>query len=78
MSTGAVPSRPSSHPSAGGETRPQTRLRWWGLVLPVLAFAVLLMLMPAGGAHATEVAQQAPWQPVVGLMERLGHLLFAG
>ncbi|MEU2153421.1 hypothetical protein ABZ532_00100 [Streptomyces sp. NPDC019396] len=44
-------SRTRTHaPAVGG---PDVRLPWWALVLPVIAFAVLLVLMTASGeAHA--------------------------
>ncbi|GGX78581.1 hypothetical protein [Streptomyces minutiscleroticus] len=56
------------HPATTGGA--ETRLRWWALALPALAFAVLLLLMahpadaPAAGAepalaHFLERVQQA-------------------
>ncbi|MGA5409199.1 hypothetical protein ACPCSC_18275 [Streptomyces lavendulocolor] len=48
-----------------------TRLPWWAVVLPVLAFAVLFGLIAGGGeAHATD------GDPAVGrILERIQHTL---
>jgi len=77
MSTGTAPVRSRSQSQVGGP-QPQTRLRWWGLLLPVVAFALLLALLSAGDTHAAAAEQQAAWQPVVDLLRRIGHALAAG
>ncbi|MEV8457344.1 hypothetical protein AB0467_02390 [Streptomyces sp. NPDC052095] len=41
----------TTHPATGGV---DVRLPWWGIALPALAFAVLLLLIVSPGeAHAT-------------------------
>jgi hypothetical protein len=52
-------------------TRPaQTRLPWWALALPALAFAVLLALVAAPGASAAPAAE-----PLAALFDRILRLL---
>ncbi|GAB3648578.1 hypothetical protein [Streptomyces sparsus] len=44
-------------PSTRASSQTSTRLRWWTLALPVLAFLVLLALLTGGGeAQASETA----------------------
>jgi hypothetical protein len=52
-----------------------TRLPWWALVLPVLAFAALLTLV-GGSAHADSGAFTGPLGRIpAGLVGALVHLL---
>ncbi|MGA4799657.1 hypothetical protein [Streptomyces lavendulocolor] len=57
--------------AAGTAVTAVTRLPWWAVVLPVLAFAVLFGLIAGGGeAHATD------GDPAVGrILERIQHTL---
>ncbi len=61
-------------PAPRGATSPRTtagapvRLPWWAVVLPALAFAVLLAVVAQGGGHAEAVAASQP------LTEIAGHL----
>lgn len=61
MSTQAVPSRTprnrAARPAAGSGT--QTRLPWWALALPALAFAALLALVAGPGAAEASAAEPA-------------------
>jgi hypothetical protein len=49
--------RPAAYDSGAGRTptaaRAQTRLPWWAVALPVLAFAALLALLSGGPAQAS-------------------------
>ncbi|MBM9505703.1 hypothetical protein [Actinacidiphila acididurans] len=45
----------------GGGPGAQTRLPWWALALPALAFAVLLALFTGGGADASTAASSGDW-----------------
>ncbi|MGW7052094.1 hypothetical protein [Streptomyces sp. NPDC054887] len=57
-----------THPPAPGIG---TRLPWWAVALPMLAFAVLLLLIAGPGE-----AQAAPGDPAVThLVERVRHTL---
>ncbi|MFE1047988.1 hypothetical protein ACFW5S_19620 [Streptomyces olivaceus] len=63
------PRGPGAHRTTGSGT--ETRLPWWALALPVLAFMTLLLLIlnPAD-------AQAAAEQPgIVHLLERLQQLI---
>jgi hypothetical protein len=40
-------------PRTGKAAAAQTRLPWWAVALPVLAFAVLLAVLSGGSAHAS-------------------------
>ncbi|HZG02662.1 MAG TPA: hypothetical protein VE546_03615 [Streptomyces sp.] len=46
--------RPTRRPEAGGV---DARLPWWAVVLPAIAFAVLLALTAGGEAGAAESSQ---------------------
>jgi len=65
----SAPTHIPSHPAAGRGT--ETRLPWWALVLPALAFVTLLLLIlnPAD-AHATGTDQA-----VGDLFERIQRLV---
>lgn len=68
---------PRSGPASGA--RSQARLPWWGVALPVCAFAVLLGLMTSGGAGSTASGgEPAGWRPVVRVLERVEAALPAG
>jgi hypothetical protein len=58
----------SAHPRA---SRVATRLPWWAVALPIIAFAGLLALV-ADPAHA---ASPVPAQPLEELLGRLTDLL---
>jgi hypothetical protein len=46
--------RPAAgEPGTGKAAAAQTRLPWWAVALPVLAFAVLLAVLSGGSAHAS-------------------------
>jgi hypothetical protein len=54
-------SRPATRPAGGAPAARrtgdvQTRLPWWAVALPSLAFAALLALLSAGGADASTAA----------------------
>ncbi|WP_329188609.1 hypothetical protein [Actinacidiphila glaucinigra] len=70
MSTQAVPSRTprtrAACPAVGGGT--QTRLPWWALALPALAFAALLALVVGPGATEASAAE-----PVGQLLHAVGE-----
>ncbi|MEU1620584.1 hypothetical protein ACFZAU_39005 [Streptomyces sp. NPDC008238] len=70
MSTQAVPSRTrrtrAARPAAGRGT--QTRLPWWALALPALAFAALLALVAGPGAAEASAAE-----PVGQLLHTVGE-----
>ncbi|WP_374773353.1 hypothetical protein OG756_10060 [Streptomyces sp. NBC_01310] len=53
MHTRSLPSRPRAH-----ATGASTRLHWWALALPALAFG-LLMLLLAGSAEAHAATGEA-------------------
>jgi hypothetical protein len=42
--------------ATGKAAAAQTRLPWWAVALPVVAFAVLLALLSGGAAHASTAA----------------------
>lgn len=56
-----------AHTRSPQQARAQVRLPWWGIVLPVIAFAVLFMIV----LHPAE-AQAAAGDPAVG--DFLGRL----
>lgn len=51
--------RPSRHPAGRGAGGIQTRLPWWAVALPALAFAALLMLIAGPGQTDTGAAEPA-------------------
>lgn len=51
---------PPARTAAAG-TGVQTRLPWWAVALPVLAFATLLTLLTAGTADASAAASHGDW-----------------
>nr|WP_181856492.1 hypothetical protein [Streptomyces reniochalinae] len=58
----------------GSRTRPsaravQTRLPWWGAVLPALGFALLLVLLV--GAGRADAAEQTADSPLVSFLVHL-------
>lgn len=55
----------------------QTRLPWWAVALPVLAFAALLALVTGGGADAATAAPAGDVlsRAVTALSGVLGHVL---
>lgn len=68
----------------GAETRAvpradgvQTRLPWWAVVLPALAFAALLTLITGGGADASTAAPAGDVlsRIVIALSDVLRHVL---
>jgi hypothetical protein len=66
-------------PDAGGAPAAgpvQTRLPWWGVVLPALAFAALLVLLSAGSADASAAAPAGDWfvRLVAALPDLVRHL----
>ncbi|MET9498986.1 hypothetical protein [Streptomyces sp. NPDC006552] len=60
----SAPTHPRTHPSAAG--RAETRLPWWALLLPAVAFAALLLLIlnpadaqaPAGDPTLAHLAER--------------------
>ncbi|WP_031032537.1 hypothetical protein [Streptomyces albus] len=71
-----APVRPTpEHDPAGGAgrgTAVQTRLPWWGVLLPAVGFVLLLVLLLDGGpAHA---AQHATGSPLTSLLMRLWEI----
>ncbi|MFD3453476.1 hypothetical protein ACFWVC_15000 [Streptomyces sp. NPDC058691] len=72
MSTQAVPSRAprprTARAAAGGAA--QTRLPWWAVVLPALAFAALLAFVAGPGAADASAAE-----PAARLFTRLAEVL---
>jgi hypothetical protein len=68
--TEAAMSAPT-HPRHHVTGRVDTRLPWWALALPVLAFALLLALLTGGGE-----ARAAGGEPAVGrILERIQQTL---
>ncbi|MDX3238108.1 hypothetical protein PV392_20960 [Streptomyces sp. ME03-5709C] len=61
-----APRNRSARPAAGGGT--PTRLPWWALALPVLAFAALLALVAGPGA-----AEASAVEPVGRLLHAVGE-----
>ncbi len=61
MSTQSIqaPTRPSRHTVGQGAGGVQTRLPWWAVALPALAFAALLMLIAGPGRSDTSAAEPA-------------------
>lgn len=61
MSTQSIqaPTRPSRHTVGQGVGGVQTRLPWWAVALPALAFAALLMLIAGPGRSDTSAAEPA-------------------
>ena len=56
-------------------TGAQTRLPWWAVALPVLAFAVLLILL-VGGGRADAADQQGPaHRPVAHVLDGFEQVL---
>jgi hypothetical protein len=54
----------------------QTRLPWWAVALPVLAFAVLLAVLSGGSAHAsTESSADVLGRLATMLGDFMGRLL---
>ncbi|MDF9812431.1 hypothetical protein [Streptomyces sp. SPB162] len=51
--------RPSRHSVGRGVGGVQTRLPWWAVALPALAFAALLMLIAGPGQTDTGAAEPA-------------------
>ncbi|NSC20927.1 hypothetical protein FM076_06765 [Streptomyces albus subsp. chlorinus] len=75
-----APARPTTQKSPASGTRPapaavQTRLPWWGALLPALGFALLLVLL-IGQGHA-EAAQRAADAPAVSFFRHLWDALGA-
>jgi anti-sigma-K factor RskA len=65
----STPTHPGPRPAVRGGV--DSRLPWWALVLPVLAFAALLaLILDPAKAHAT-TADPA----VTHLVERIRHLI---
>ncbi|MFS8204606.1 hypothetical protein ACLVWQ_38770 [Streptomyces sp. CWNU-52B] len=65
----SAPTHTPPHPATGRGV--EARLPWWALVLPVLAFAALLLLI----ANPAD-AQAAGGDPVIGdLIERIRQIL---
>ncbi|MGI5351506.1 hypothetical protein ACQEU8_25505 [Streptomyces sp. CA-250714] len=60
---------------AQGAARPrqsdvaQTRLPWWGVLLPILGFALLLVLLMGGGQ--ADAAQRAADSPLLSFLTHL-------
>ncbi|MGH3314143.1 MAG: hypothetical protein ACRDP3_26760 [Streptomyces sp.] len=52
----------------------QTRLPWWALLLPALAFAVLLALL-LGSGRADAADQQAAQQSFAQVLDRVAQVL---
>jgi hypothetical protein len=68
---------PAVAPSPGKAGPAQTRLPWWALVLPAVAFAALLALLSAGSADASAAAPATDTlgRVAASLGELVGHLL---
>lgn len=62
---------PTGHRSRPAGARVGTRLPWWGVVLPALAFGALLLMASAGEAGA---AESAGWPAQ--LLEWVGRAVF--
>lgn len=64
----SAPTHTRPHPATRGGV--ETRLPWWAVVLPVLAFVALLLILNPADAHA------AGGDPAVGrLFERLQQIV---
>jgi hypothetical protein len=81
---GAAPASASAPASAGTATPAaatdpcvQTRLPWWALALPALAFAALLALLTGGTADASDAASSGGWLArfVLALPDLFRHLM---
>lgn len=71
-----------SRPADGGAARTgraagaQTRLPWWAIALPVVAFATLLALLGGGPAHASTAASGGDlFARIVSSLAALAHHL---
>ncbi|WP_432107371.1 hypothetical protein [Streptomyces sp. AA1529] len=71
-----VPDRSRNDRPAQGTALPrracdasQTRLPWWGALLPVLGFALLLVLLVGGGQ--ADAAQRAADSPLLSFLTHL-------
>ena len=53
----------------GTDTGTETRLRWWALALPSVAFALLLLLV----VHGTDAEAAAQRQPIAELIAHVGR-----
>ncbi|MGK5628082.1 hypothetical protein [Streptomyces sp. URMC 123] len=62
-----TPGRSSAGPGA------RTRLPWWAVLLPAVAFAVLLVVVDGSGTARAESAGRPP----AGIVQVLGHFLAA-
>lgn len=68
------PAPPVRSRSPYGEAR--NRLPWWGAVLPVLAFSLLLALLLGGSeAGAAQRTESPGGELLVAVLERVGHAL---
>lgn len=61
-------------PRGGRDAAPQTRLPWWAVALPTLAFAALLTLLTSGSAAADGTAGGSGADVVGRLAALLGAL----
>jgi hypothetical protein len=77
VSGAAAPSVSGAASGAGTAAGVQTRLPWWAIVLPAVAFAALLALLSAGPADASAAAPGADLlaRLVADFRELIGHLL---
>lgn len=64
----AAPAARGPRPGTPAGTGAQTRLPWWAVALPALAFAALLALLTGGTADASAATPAGDW---------FGHLLMA-
>lgn len=64
-------------PGAAAGAGAQTRLPWWAVALPAVAFATLLALLTGGTAQASSAASSGDWlgRFVMMLPDLVHHLL---
>jgi hypothetical protein len=68
---------PAGTARRAGGAGAQTRLPWWAVALPALAFAVLLALLTSGSADASAATSSGDWlgRVVTALPEIIHRLL---
>ncbi|WP_338320635.1 hypothetical protein, partial [Streptomyces lonarensis] len=63
------------HAGPSPRSTAQTRVPWWALLLPAVAFAVLLLLPTATAGAAADGPGRDQSQPVAELLERVHRAL---
>ncbi|MFH8370695.1 hypothetical protein [Streptomyces sp. NPDC018031] len=61
--------RPSIRPARPAPGGVETRLPWWGIALPALAFAALLLLM-SGASNVHAAGRGGSWSQLLGSVQR--------